>query len=404
MRRVSPFVLTILAGFILLTAGAQTNNEAARQNKTVPVIELTGSGYERGKQHGTLLKNEIASVYAKWKNNIRYYTRRNADSVLSEFYTATNFEPAIRKWTPQLYEEIKGIAAASGQSLRDVLCFQMVDEFWVYMDKTANTQNHHCSGLGVAATKQHPAYVAQNMDLETYMHNFQVLLHLAPTRNEPEQYLLSCAGLVALNGVNAKGIGVCVNTLLELEASTDGLPVACIVRGILSQQKAKDALRFVQTVKHASGQNYIVGTGDSVYNFEASANKVIRFIPANSASPRVYHTNHPMANNDIKPWYRTRQEQLLAGKLPADNSYARLVSIQNRIGAVADVTEDMIKETLRSKDDKRNPVCRPYASNRSAFTFSSVLLTLGQQPSMQLTFASPDESDYQKHLFTFGKK
>ena len=116
----------------------------------------------------------------------------------------------------------------------------MVDEFWVYLDRLNNIQKHHCSAIGVAAAASHPAYVSQNMDLESYMNGYQILLHIAATDTEPEQYILSCAGLIALNGLNEKSIGLCMNTLMELAASTDGLPVACIVRGVLDVYKRQD--------------------------------------------------------------------------------------------------------------------------------------------------------------------
>lgn len=64
------------------------------------------------------------------------------------------------KWTPEIYDKIKGIEESSGQSFKDVYCFQMLDEFWVYMDRIAHTEVNHCSGIGVAASGSNPAYIA----------------------------------------------------------------------------------------------------------------------------------------------------------------------------------------------------------------------------------------------------
>src|ERR1700676_3869620 len=61
--------------------------------KVVPVIELKGNPYERGFQHGTELKKEIAEVFAKWKTNIRVDVKGDPDSVIAAFLKATNFEP-----------------------------------------------------------------------------------------------------------------------------------------------------------------------------------------------------------------------------------------------------------------------------------------------------------------------
>ena len=163
------------------------------------MIELRGTGYERGLQHGEKLKSEIGEIFTKWKTDIELTTKRNADSVIAEFMHATNFESAIKKWTPEIFEEVKGIAGIVGQKFIDVFTFQLVDEFWVYLDRLSNSKADHCSGIGVSATKNHPAFIAQNMDLQNYMNGYQKLLHIIGTGSEPEQYILTCAGLDCYN-------------------------------------------------------------------------------------------------------------------------------------------------------------------------------------------------------------
>ena len=381
--------------FSLQTLQAQTNA------KPVPVLELSGNAYERGLQHGKALKQDIAAVYAKWKENIRKETKGDPDSVLNAFRKAIHFEPIIRKYAPAVLDEMKGLAVGSGQSYEDVYAFQLVDEYWVYRNRQNNTEKHHCSGVGVPATAGRPAYIAQNMDLENYMQGYQVLLHLPATVTEPEQYILSCAGLLALGGMNGKGIALCMNTLMELESSTDGLPVAFVVRAVLAKQDGKDALHFLQSVKHASGQNYILGIADSVYDFEASANQVVRFIPGSGSNQVVYHTNHALANHDVKPWYKSSHEEVLAGTSKPRNSEIRFASLERRLNKPASgITAELIKETLRSKDNAMNPVCVAFSENGFGFTFSSILYTLGGKRSISLTNGSPDQSEYKTFYFS----
>ena len=397
------FGYCLLSIILIIACGnlfSQTTEQANSTNKAVPVVELSGNGYQRGLQHGNALKNEIGEVFKKWKENIQLSTNLNVDSVISMFYRATNFEPAIKKWTPELFEELKGISKSTGQSFKDVFCFQLVDEFWVYIDKLQNPGYDHCSGFGIAATNSHPAYIAQNMDLENFMNGYQVLFHISSYNGEPEQYILSCAGLIALNGINSNGIGVCVNTLMQLKASSDGLPVACVIRGILSKQDGASALKFLKTIKHASGQNYIIGTVDSVYDFEASANKVVRFFPDAKNPSLVYHTNHPLTNDDLKPWYIESQKKILSGEAKDNNSFIRFTSLKNRLKlSDSNFSINLLKETLRSKDNLLNPICRVYKKGEAVFTFSSVILTLSKSPSIQLTRASPDQSEYVLHSF-----
>ena len=399
-NRISPFLLSAIFLTHILHSSAQAVEKINAIHAAVPVIDLYGNGYQRGLAHGRLLKKQIAEVYKKWKDNIAYNTKQDPDSVICQFYRSTHFIPAIKRWTPDLYDEIKGIAKSSGQSFMDVLCFQLVDEFWVYLDRLEHSQKHHCSGIGISAAGSHHAYIAQNMDLESYLNGYQVLLHIAGYKDVPEQFVLSAAGLIGLNGVNEKSIGVCVNTLMELNACTDGLPGACVIRGILTRTDKPGALRFIQRIKHASGQNYIIGAFDSVYDFEASAGRVVRFLPTSSDYSIVYHTNHALANSDVKPWYEKNHRRILAGELKNDNSVVRYASLEKRLGLqVNELSEQVIKETLRSKDDPQNPVCRLYKNASSGFTFSSVVISLGRAPSIQLTNASPDQSPYGLHTF-----
>jgi isopenicillin-N N-acyltransferase-like protein len=331
-------------------------------------------------------------------------TNANADSVLTVFRNATNFEPIIRKYSPSLLDELKGIAVGSGQSYEDVYAFQLLDEFWIYLDKLSYLPGHHCSGIGVAATANRPAYIAQNLDLENYMQGFQILLHLAPTDNEPEQYIYSCAGLLALNGMNENGIGLCVNTLMELQASEDGLPVAFMIRGVLGKRKGNEAMQFLKTVKHASGQNYILGIDDSVYNFEASSNRVVRFSPTSGERDIVYHANHALVNHDVKDWYKKYHDQVLAGETQNMDSEVRFASLEQRLNRDQTViSTDVIKETLRSKDNVKHPVCRSFREGGRIFTSSSVLFTTSGKRSVQLTYGPPDHSEYVEYYFNTAK-
>lgn len=391
MRQVFLFLLVQLS---FATGFCQTVNYP-RQLK---LITVSGNGYERGIQHGQQMKKEIAELMVLWKNDLQRNMQIPADSFIHQFLRNTNFTPTIKKYTPDILEEVRGIAEGSGQSFDDIFAFQLVDEYWVYQDKISNDPNHHhCSGIGVPAMNGRPAYVSQNMDLDAWMDGYQVIMHIKQNGETPEQYIVTCAGVITFNGINEYGIGVCVNTLMQLSASDDGLPVAFVIRGLLAKKKGSEALQFLQSVKHASGQNYILGIIDSVYDFEASAEKVVRMQP--DASGIVYHTNNPVANNDIKPWYKKYYENFLAGNTQNQNSEARFAALKTR-SAQTKVKDDVfIKTTLRSKDDSNNPVCRTHLPNKHGFTFTSVIFTLSGTRSMQVTAGPPDESEYQSFYF-----
>ncbi len=354
-------------------------------------ITVSGSGYERGFQHGEQLKTDIAEIIAKWKTNTTAALGRNADQVLAEFFEYADFTGAIKEWTPDLLKEVRGIADGSGQNFNDVFVLNLLDEFWVYVD---NLENHHCSAMGAPSTGGRPGYIAQNMDLERYTDGYQVLMRIPAADQSPEQLILTHAGLIGLNGMNATGVGVCVNTLMQLKASSSGLPVAFVVRELIRKTDSEDILNFVQRVNHASGQNYIIGIRGEVYDFEASANKVVRFKPENS-NGTVYHTNHPLVNDDVKPLYAAHNPMLPHEQQPEPgNSHFRLEAVERRMVAEGAIDDETIKDILRSKDNEQHPVCRANQKKKSGFTFASVIMTLSDNPRLQIVAGPPDEGEY----------
>lgn len=325
---------------ILMISTSCSGQQKPRELKT---ISLSGSGYDLGVEHGMTLKKEISEIIEAWKKNTTAVLGKNADLVLQEFFEYADFNKAIKKWTPELYEEVRGIAEGSDQPLNDILVLNLLDEFWVYVN---NLDNHHCSGMGVPAKNGRPGYISQNMDLENYTDGFQVLMRLDRKENRPEQLILTHPGLIALNGLNEEGIGVCVNTLMQLKASSEGLPVAFVVRRIINSTDKDELLSFIQSVEHASGQNYIIGIRGEVFDFEASANKVVRFNPRNP-NGTVYHTNHPLVNDDIKPWFEAFNPNLSEDlKTASSNNHLRFNAVENRMKSRKEIDNESIKEAL----------------------------------------------------------
>ncbi|WP_439879590.1 C45 family autoproteolytic acyltransferase/hydrolase [Pontibacter sp. MBLB2868] len=367
----------------------------------VPELVLCGNSYERGFQHGFQLKGQIAEVYRKWKESIRKDTGKNPDAVIADFLASSQYQKAIQQSTPQLWQEVQGMAVGSGQKIDDVLAFQLIDEYWGYLDRLENgsVDKSHCSAVGVAATQNSPTFVAQNIDIDTYMQGYQVLLHIVSAEDDMEQFVMSCAGFIGFAGMNSKGVAVVINALTDLNNSVNGLPVTFVTRGILQQKSGEQAVSFVQSITHATGQNYLIGTETEVINYEASANQVVPFYPTENKGV-VYHTNHSLGNHDVKPWMQDYHQRMLSGTGMQTNSQTRYATLDKRLSTPGmSLTPDLVKNTLRSKDHERFPVCVAYDPKKAAFTFSSVLFTLGAKPSVQVTHGSPDQSDYQQHFF-----
>ncbi|NJN42158.1 MAG: hypothetical protein HC811_07990 [Flammeovirgaceae bacterium] len=109
---------------------------------------------------------------------------------------------------------------------------------------------------------------------------------------------------------------------------------------------------------------------------------------------QVYHTNHPIVNEDVKPWFKA------VGDDAKSNSQLRLNAVEKRLASANDIDDQLIKETLRSKDDKNNPVCRTNNRNSYVFTFASVVMTFSEKPYLQIAAGPPDESEFKRFDFS----
>jgi len=262
-------------------------------------------------------------------------------------------------------------------------------------------QAHHCSALGVFGQEGLPTLVAQNMDIMSYEDTYEVLLHIKHQDSSLESFVYTVAGLIALCGMNNHSLGICCNTLLQLDHRPDGLPVAHIVRGVLSQTEYSGATKFVHNIDHASGQNYTIGGPNEAASFECSANKVSRFIPYEGAK-RVYHTNHPLVNDD-QGTYRKIIKKLPEDKKPKSpgNSEIRLAALEKRLKDPAvRITVETAKSALCSHDDPENPVCNHIPEDGGGgFSFGSLVYELGDSPELNLAPGPPCSTEFKVYTF-----
>ncbi|MFC1563618.1 C45 family autoproteolytic acyltransferase/hydrolase [candidate division KSB1 bacterium] len=361
-------------------------------------IVLEGSPYVRGLTHGRVLKKEIAEVVSLWKDDLKRLSGDDPDSFISKFLNKTDFIPAIRQFTPDLLEEVRGISDGSGIDFDTMLAFQLVDEIWL---NARDVMGEHCSSLGVSRKGASPSMTGQNMDIEGFRNGFQTILHIKHENSDLESFVFTCPGFIATNGMNNRSIGVCVNAVMQLRYSREGLPVAFVIRGILEQETQDDAVEFLHKVNHASPQNYIIGGPEKVFDFECSSDKIVPYTP-NEEPDIVYHTNHPIKNDDYNPNYKIYMDSLGDNPTLGGNSYVRFNTMEKRFRQMTGVIEiDDLKEILSSRDSERHPISRPFIDISSGFTYGSTIMVLSDNPEFHVSFGPPEVTNYK--VFKFSK-
>ncbi len=327
----------------------------------IDVIDLSGIAHVRGVSLGSKRRAQVRACVSDWLRSLKSAGVADPGRYLSQLLKDTDFLTAIRKHTPDLLEEVVGTAEAAGQPFEVLLTSQFMDEEWAYRPSylSRGEATQKCSSVGIVA---HPgaAVVGQNMDLGGYTDGHQVVLRIAPNEQEQGALVFTIGGMIGLMGVNARGVGVCVNSLPQLPHASEGVPVAFVIRKLLQARTAEEAAQTVQSIPHATGQHYLIVGPSSVRSFEASPAGVAEY---RSPDPsRVMHTNHPLA------------EQKGVTYTPRDqtNTVARLECLTNRL-MQGDPDIEAVKAALSASDNPEHPVCRVKKPNGHASAVTGMI-------------------------------
>jgi isopenicillin-N N-acyltransferase like protein len=345
----------------------------------VRLLRVEGDGAARGQAHGEEFRDLIADAMERWRDSLVLREKMAAKEYIEGFLSSTGFAACAKELSPDLYAEVEGIAAGSGQSFADVLVYNLMDEEWRY----ERDPNIGCSTVGTfiqaGVSNNATAVLGQNMDLPASMGDSQIVLQIEKG-DGPDQVVLSGAGMIGLLGVNAAGLAVCVNTLRALPAATEGLPVAFVIRELLLRADAAAAADYLDSIPHASGQHYALGDPAGIRGYECSSEGCV----AGPASRDLLHTNHILWS----PYEDGANDSLHA--FEAHGTHTRMSSLQDGLEKIRSLGD---LQTLLSATD--NGLCVLPTSTRQAETFCAAEFLLTVPPVVRIAPGRPDRTPWQ---------
>jgi len=389
-------------------ASNRKDGRASLGMKDMPVLELRGTARERGRIHGESLKKEIREILELSRVAARE-AGINPEDYVRQIVAKTGFLAAAERWTPALVEEVRGIGEGAGVEFDTIFSWNLLDEsdWFVNEGRWQNLSvrpKSGCSVFGIFKEGDQPALLAQNADMGPAFDGYQTLLRIHHEDSDLEELVLTCPGCIGIWGLNNRSIGVCLNALTsQLQRSPTGLGTLFVARGILSHSRLEEAVKFVQDVKHASGEVYTIGGPEQAVCLEASANKVSRFVPHPGAT-RVYHTNHPLVSDDL--WLEGKNIAMVAPQLRESfkkgriNSETRLEALKKRLGDTSKpVTVETAKSILSSHDDPEYPVCRHGRPGQGDITTFSLIMVLKPSPEFHVAPGPPCKTEFRTYTF-----
>lgn len=260
------------------------------QQHHYPVIRVSGSAYERGRQHGELARERVAKSVEIYRKAFSDSAKLDWSDVLDR---ARGFAQVIGEVNPAILEEMTGIADGAGFEREEIVAINCRTEILFGGHGALGvSESHECTTIAVSpnASEGHKTLIGKNWDWRSVCQESVIILQ-AEQDEGPNFVMVVEAGMVGRDGFNEHGIAVCGNLLRSaLDGSKPGEPVPLIRRRILDSRRLVDALGAVLCADRAASTNYLIAhEAGVIVNFEASPGQVYPVYPERGL---LTHSNH----------------------------------------------------------------------------------------------------------------
>lgn len=360
----------------------------------VKILDLTGTPYERGLQHGSALAQNIAANIQTYRNRF-LLGGASADRIDTE---ARNWSEKLQQHDAEYFEEMTGIADGANVDIAEISMLNARYElsYTLYTTEAAaanNVPSHEpegCTAFGIQPeyTSNGHTIIGQNWDwLEGLLGN--ICLLRVRSDEHPDYMLLTQAGIVSgMFGFNEHGIGLCVN---GLSSKGDGeelhhRPFHMRVRDIMRSTTLYDALKVIFATDRVCSTNWLIAQkGGEVLDIESSGKVTHTLYPTEGL---ITHGNHFITRTGIESDF----ERIAPCSLYRTPRLDRLIRQNSQKWDM-----DHLKDCLKDGFGFPKAICR-YANPNDPIeartvTVTSVIMDLDNL-SMEITDGPPDTVGY----------
>jgi len=377
MKKFIPFII------IGLISCSCENKQRIEKIDNLTVLHLSGSPYERGLAHGQLLHQEIYQIISRWEKEVELINEDDFENVIDYFFKNTTYVDIIKKYCPDLLEEVYGISKGCGINYETILAFQLSEE----IDCLSNEyKRKNCTSISKNRDRINPTFLAQNMDPPLFLHGNPTLLHIMDKDSDLESFIYTFPGFIGLNGLNSKGVGITCNSISMLNYSKHGLPVSFIVRSVLKQQHEQLAFNFLHEIPIGIPQCFTIGGIREAKCLECSKNSIKEFYPFKNKNVTL-HTNFAAANRDFSQDFI---DLLAENEKTIDDPYycpRYFLAYDKIVESDFNLDYNNIKNILSLTEPEIQPI-----SNEE--TYGCLIMELSEKPKLYLAPGKPDITDF----------
>ncbi|KAL1913782.1 hypothetical protein Sste5344_000049 [Sporothrix stenoceras] len=252
-------------------------------------IHCSGAPYEVGLEHGRAARAQIESGIAFYAAFFRLKTGMDWQATTA---TTTKFMPLLKAEWSHFVEEMQGIADGAQVPFDNILTLNVRTEI------SMGLMTDGCTSLAWKTPTE--CYIGQNWDWEPAQEANLVVLHIQrdpKVTSLPSICQVTEAGIIGKIGINAAGVGVCLNAVRVRGVDFGRLPGHLALRAVLDSTSRTDALATLKRSGVAAAIHILVADATGATSIEASARDLV-LRDTDLDGPRLAHSNHFLHPHD----------------------------------------------------------------------------------------------------------
>ncbi|MDW0113109.1 C45 family autoproteolytic acyltransferase/hydrolase [Sporosarcina saromensis] len=311
--------------------------------KSIQHITLTGSPYAVGRGHGEQGKKEIHRSLETYEALFKGYTGMKWKEVREK---AMTHHDAIAAFRPAYLEEMQGIADAAGVQFEDILTLNARSE--IALTSTPDG----CTSFAIQRGAN--TWLGQNWDWKGSQIDALLDVHIE-LEGKPNIRMITEGGIIGKIGMNAAGIGVCLNALLT-RTWQPKIPLHLSLRAVLESHSFEEAVAVVNGNVASPAHFLIASREGGMAGMEVSPIRTAMIEPVDGM---VVHTNHIC---------QTQLQEVVAD-FPIDDSVPRLQRMQTLLREMKeDVEQENLFHILADHHGYPDSICRHVNERNPAHT------------------------------------
>ncbi|MFC3051856.1 C45 family autoproteolytic acyltransferase/hydolase [Kordiimonas pumila] len=313
-----------------------------------PLIDVSGSPFECGEQHGRLAGERIVRGLQLYQADFERRGISWADALLA----AKHYEPVIAAYSDDLWQEIRGIAAGSEQPTEAILLLNARTELAFSKKDTASLDVDGCTAILALpeATAAGNLLHGQSWDWRPDCAHTSIVLRITP-KTGPRMLLFCEAGQLARHGMNSAGLALTANGLQSNHDTTsNGIPTPFTRRKMFTQDNYSAAIGILLNSKRSFSHNIIIShrEGEAIC-LETTPKSAFWIEPQKGILSHANHFKHPTALLSVEDLSLARHPE----SLHRDGRARRQLEAAN-----GKITAETFKTILADKFDSPNAICR----------------------------------------------